>query len=1071
MSEIFSTQKQKQPENKSNASSLHLSPAKAAAPKSTAGSKNPENAPHPQYPDLTQNLNSFPQYNTDSGYHGLPDDDMVLPDAEPESQPSTQPLENQPTEPDHAQRSPADPRTDDSFHSAQENIRQRGATVEPTNTDAMPNPVVEVQIPKAAEEEPEPDIKDKPVDPEPESSPQRAGPVQDPVTEEKPSQEPPVRPANFQGSDANTKPLDNLDIGSPSEESSPDRPLVRKSSLTFASLPAREPLTKKSLGGARISRTSHVDVGKAAGSGYLGRQTGGKTTQALEENTQDEMAVDGEADDLDAEARASRLHSKSSTQRLHEKISMLGKSQPSRPTKSIPRASGAQVAYPELPPAKDAKPETSPKTQEAAEPMDVDTEEWIKPLSARPGLRKSQSIDVMELDQPDERAGNQEANNQVSKIDARPASAHNFSPRPGHQKSASTSNFAESTTPVGSPERQDGPLSASKLRLQSIMKSAKGLFSSSGGASAAARMGTSSPDEPRIARNRANTHAAGQERQRTRPSSPAKPEGRRTRSSTEREERRKQQELENRLREEELKVREQKQKIQMKASAEPETRPASPKRLPRLQKQAPKDAESGQLGASQAKPADRRPVKPPREPAQKPKPQPVSIRVGSALSRQMPLASSSLSSSVQETNPPAPATKQPTIKKKASNSSLHTAPSNSSFKSTASNQTQRKAQLASERKKEQEEQEARRKEEQKREAERKRATQQQEEARRQERSRAEAERRERERAAEDSKKAQMQAIEKRRLENARRVDRQGSQPPEMVSDAAPAITMLITQDTQPAQPRPGSRLGSTHPFSRTINQPQPNPAKPPKRAMEEEASRPTRKPSATIQPSGEAKRRKTEDEQNPAVVRPTMAPPIRQSNIRKVGPLDSGTTWLANQEPTKPSVFGSQAGPSMKAGQPQRAHPMDMAKYTSGKIPFAEPSSQPTHKTPGSSKAPARPSPKYPNGENIALPEIATDSEDEDSDAEMMPVPKWAQPKELESLLRQQEGMEVDSIFGPIAPFSLEETFKSDKKIKKFRERTSSANWSGADGLTQEEIRRDLSERQRMKMNGGWSFN
>lgn len=153
---------------------------------------------------------------------------------------------------------------------------------------------------------------------------------------------------------------------------------------------------------------------------------------------------------------------------------------------------------------------------------------------------------------------------------------------------------------------------------------------------------------------------------------------------------------------------------------------------------------------------------------------------------------------------------------------------------------------------------------------------------------------------------------------------------------------------------------------------------------------------------------------------------------------------------------------------------MDMAKYASGKIPFAESSnagpSQP-HRTPGTnaSKAP-KPSPNIPNGEAINLPEIATDSEDEDSDAEMLPVPNWAQPKELEMLLRDQEGMETDSIFGPIAPFSLEETFKADKRIKKFRERTSSANWGGADGLTQDEIRKDMAERQRLRLNGGWTF-
>ena len=89
-----------------------------------------------------------------------------------------------------------------------------------------------------------------------------------------------------------------------------------------------------------------------------------------------------------------------------------------------------------------------------------------------------------------------------------------------------------------------------------------------------------------------------------------------------------------------------------------------------------------------------------------------------------------------------------------------------------------------------------------------------------------------------------------------------------------------------------------------------------------------------------------------------------------------------------------------------------------------------------------------------------------------MPVPKWAQPRELEAILRQQEGVETDHIFGPIAPFSLEEAFKSTDKraAKKFRDRTSSANWNGPDGLTQEEIRRDLAERQRMRINGGWSM-
>lgn len=310
-------------------------------------------------------------------------------------------------------------------------------------------------------------------------------------------------------------------------------------------------------------------------------------------------------------------------------------------------------------------------------------------------------MDVMELDQvePYERAENgreQDASKDEMATndpgDAGVGHVKSSSPQQaGRQRSLSGSDIPEeSTTPVGSPERQDGPLSASKSKLQSIMKSAKGLFTSSGGAADAARVETSSPDEPWAARNRANTHTAGvsHEQPSAHRSSPAK-EGRRTRSSTEREERRKQKELEDRQEAEQSKLREQeKQKAaaaKESSSVEPDARPASPKKIPRPQRQAAKEPDSADAGSKCAAPhslsqqssrqTDRRPVKPTREPAQKPKPQPVSIRVGSALSRQMPLAPNSLSSSVQESNPPAPpsasASKQQTIKKKPSNSSLH----------------------------------------------------------------------------------------------------------------------------------------------------------------------------------------------------------------------------------------------------------------------------------------------------------------------------------------------------------------------------------------------------------------
>ncbi|KOC17810.1 inner centromere protein [Aspergillus flavus AF70] len=1215
LSEIFSTSHNRF-EDKVASPTPHRSPAKQKAPVSvptpapaaatpTKPKHATENAPRLQYPDLSKDLNSLTTYNTDSGYHEMPDegeeeedDDVVLTQVQPESQTSTQPFDSQPTPKDvQEHRSSISRRsTAASFHSAHEDVQQRGNTVEPMQIDSTPKEATKEHtpqpLPKAKEPEPKPETEVQPEpEPEPEvepevqsdvepdgeddaepeakeptpalqqeaeqvEEPEAAPETQLPKTISSPAKSSPMKTSAPQPSEPREEVKDDAkddmalddenldDIGSPSDGSTPDRPLIRKSSLSFASLPAREPLMKKSLGGSRISRTSHIVIAKinnTGGSGFLGRQTGGhrSTQAALDENATNGEKMDldddkqGSQEDTDADTKASKLHNKSSTQRLHEKISMLGKLQPSRPTKSIPAVQGlssTQVTYPELPSSKaDTKPETASQKSHgtpAPEPMETEDDDWIRPFGSpsKANFPRGQTADAPEkrsgvgashaTDHDDAPAARKEsaASEEPARSSAKQGleavlgkystPTYSSPQRPSHQAKVSTSHLDSqvSTTPAGSPLAQDGLVSASKSRLQSIVRSAKGLFTNSGGVAAAARMEASSPDEHRVQRSERvePDRTSRKVPQPTRDHSPPRQEGRRTRSSTEREERRKQKELEDRQREEEeeqaerarQQEKERQRAAQLKAaqeklSAENESRKApvapTPQKMSQLQKHSSREPEPSYEAASKptARPSvsqqqstRQRPPRPTRETLQKPKPQPqpVSIRVGSALSRHIPLASSSVSGAAESSVPaptPASASKQPTLKKKASNSSLHTASSNSSFKSSVSSQTQRKAQLASERKREQEEREARRREEQRRELERKRAAQQQEETRRQEmRSRAEAERRER-LASEDPKKAaQMQAIEKRRLENARRLERQGSQQPEMNTTHPPE---------RPASQaaRPASRLGSMQPYNRTINPPQPNPAKPPKRGLDDEPGHRSAAPKpGTMQPSGETKRRRTEDEHNP-VMRPTMAPPIRQSNIRKES--------MIRKEPTKPSMYGhAQPGSSIfKTAQSQRpAHPMDMAKYASGKIPFAEPSNAPqpaTHKTPVASssakKSAHKPSPNYPNGENIHLPEIATDSEDEDSDAEMLPVPKWAQPKELESLLRQQEGLEADSIFGPIAPFSLEETFKSDKRIKKFRERTSSANWAGTDALTQEEIRRDLAERQRLRLNGGWSFN
>jgi len=163
---------------------------------------------------------------------------------------------------------------------------------------------------------------------------------------------------------------------------------------------------------------------------------------------------------------------------------------------------------------------------------------------------------------------------------------------------------------------------------------------------------------------------------------------------------------------------------------------------------------------------------------------------------------------------------------------------------------------------------------------------------------------------------------------------------------------------------------------------------------------------------------------------------------------------------------------------------MDMANRVTGKIPFAETPNPPNtpHRTPHQLKqpvpAPATSSPNYED-DDITLPEINTDSEDDDgSDADSGSLkpkkkafvpPDWANSPQLRELLEKQQLVDPATIFGPIKPPNLEKMFPNKERHHRFRQRTSSANWSGADRLTEEEIRRDFAAREKMSRQGGWS--
>ena len=324
-------------------------------------------------------------------------------------------------------------------------------------------------------------------------------------------------------------------------------------------------------------------------------------------------------------------------------------------------------------------------------------------------------------------------------------------------------------------------------------------------------------------------------------------------------------------------------------------------------------------------------------------------------------------------------------------------------------------------------------------------------------------------------------------------------------------------------------LGGTRQPSRVIqdssrpvtNYPAPNPAKPPAKRVfepdnEDEPAGPTRVQGGVSYQQANAKRRRTNDEDVQEVpVRPTMAPPIRHSGVRpsnvrpKVLSPSRGCLLLANnvQDALKHSVFSNSytTAPSLAKAStqihayhpyqphqqqqhqqyhiqpPRPANPTDMAKYANGKIPFADNPNpaQPPHKTPLPSKKagvpyPTKSSPAYINPDSIDLAEIPTDSDsDSDSDADHKKqslMASWVQSPALREQLRAQEdGVDPEAVFGPIAPLNMEEIFDKSRHHR-FRSRTSSANWTGQDRLTEEEVRVDMAARERLRREGGWSY-
>jgi hypothetical protein len=101
---------------------------------------------------------------------------------------------------------------------------------------------------------------------------------------------------------------------------------------------------------------------------------------------------------------------------------------------------------------------------------------------------------------------------------------------------------------------------------------------------------------------------------------------------------------------------------------------------------------------------------------------------------------------------------------------------------------------------------------------------------------------------------------------------------------------------------------------------------------------------------------------------------------------------------------------------------------------------------------PSKPAPSEPAAEEwIDLPEPNSEYSDSGDEGKAYEVADWAQSPVLMEQLGRQQTIDPDDIFGPIQPLRMEELFRT--RQSRFRARTSSANWSGPDGLSELEAR------------------
>jgi len=119
--------------------------------------------------------------------------------------------------------------------------------------------------------------------------------------------------------------------------------------------------------------------------------------------------------------------------------------------------------------------------------------------------------------------------------------------------------------------------------------------------------------------------------------------------------------------------------------------------------------------------------------------------------------------------------------------------------------------------------------------------------------------------------------------------------------------------------------------------------------------------------------------------------------------------------------------------------------------------------------------PPYAPSDAITNPHSSSEDEDDHDDyapKDTFRVPDWAESPELRAQLQRQQTMNPEEVFGPMARLDMEAIFtnRNERQLARFRARTSSANWNGADRLTPAEIAADHEARLRMIEQGGWVY-